>query len=56
MVIGDDNVQIISRNYGEHDGKFFIVKIMTNVYKAIETAKDNAPCNHKERKVIKWNF
>ena len=39
MVFGNDSIQIIARNQGEHDGRFFVVKIMNNVYRAIEKAK-----------------
>ena len=38
-VVGNDNLQMILRNQGDHDRNFFIIDVMNEVEKAIEKAK-----------------
>ena len=39
MVFGNDSLQIIARNQGEHDERFFDVNMMMDVEEAIAKAK-----------------
>lgn len=39
IVFGNDSIQFIARNQGEHDNRFFDLELMTNVDDAIAKAK-----------------